>query len=109
MGWLTRLHDFGDREMIKTIALRVDVGLRQLDQQMHENRDPHEVNGLASAVGDEVKRMQFLASTLTQESLNCLYVKHNGQKILYGSFIKTAQETSEKLVSKGYSSLLIQF
>ena len=32
MGFFDRLSDFGDREQIKTTAMRIDIGLQQIEQ-----------------------------------------------------------------------------
>lgn len=101
MNWFNRLHDFGDRELVKNSAMKVEVGLRQLEQMVLENQDIRLIGGLSMAIRGEVERMQYLSSQLTQESLNCLMIKFREQKISYLSFVKKIQELSERIVNLG--------
>lgn len=101
MNWFNRLHDFGDRELVKNSAMKVEVGLRQLEQMILENQDIRLIRGLSMAIRGEVERMQCLSSQLTKESLNCLMIKFREQKISYLSFVKKIQELSERIVNLG--------
>lgn len=46
MGFFNRLTDFGDREMVRTYAMRVGTGL----QQLQETNDLNMLQGLSQAI-----------------------------------------------------------
>lgn len=97
MGFFDRLYDFGDREMVRTIALRVGVGL----QQLLSETDTFQLRGLSSAVKQEVDHMIAWASKLTMESLGCLDVKFAGGKLSYFVFLSKIKEVSDIVVRRG--------
>lgn len=75
-GIFDRLSDFGDREQIKTTAMRIDIGLQQIEQEF----EPHSLKGLCFAVADDIEYMRIQASKLSHESLASLKVRFRGQK-----------------------------
>ncbi len=102
MGLFDRLYDFGDREQVKTIALRIGVGL----QQLLSETDTFQLRGLSSAVRQEIDYMKVLASKLTKESLNCLDVKFAGGKLPYFVFVSKIKEVSDIVVERGGHPLI---
>lgn len=97
MGFLNRLSDFGDREQIKTTAMKIDIGLQQIEQEF----EPHSLKGLCFAVANEIKYMKIQASKLSQESLASLNVQFRGKKMPYFSFLQEITKISTRAVSKG--------
>lgn len=97
MGFFDRLTDFGDREQVKTAAMRINGALLQLDRES----DIFMIRGISSAIAQEVQRMQILASKLTMESINCLNVPYRGNKIPYTRFIKELERISSTIVGRG--------
>lgn len=102
MGFFDRLSDFGDREQIKTTAMRIDIGLQQIEQEF----EPHSLKGLCFAVADDIEYMRIQASKLSHESLASLKVRFRGQKIPYFSFMQKIAEASARAVRKGGTPLL---
>lgn len=102
MGFFNRLTDFGDREQIRTVAMRIDIGLQQIEAETN----PHEVGGLCFAVKQDVDYMLNLASRLTMESLNCLNVRYKGQSIPYFAFLSKISDVSDMAMRKGGHPLI---
>lgn len=102
MGFFDRLVDFGDREQVKTIARRIDIGLQQLEEACLLR----EVAGLSSTLKIEIDNMILLASKLSMESLMSLEVQYKGQKILYFIFLSKISEISDRIVTKGGHPLI---
>ena len=102
MGFFSRFSDFGDREQIRTIAMRIGVGLQQIEQE----DEPHSLKGLCSVVARDVEYMRTLASKLSQNSLASLTVQFKGQKIPYTSFLRKIDEISASAVRRGGDYLL---
>lgn len=97
MGFFDRLNDFGDRELVKTVAMRIDVGLQQLEHETSTQM----IAGLTYALREEVKNMQILANKLTYESKSCLMVKFKGSKISYFDFLSHISDISEQFINQG--------
>ena len=70
MGFFDRLYDFGDREVVRTYAMRVDVGLQQMDRTY----DLPTIKGLSTAIRNEVRDMIISAQKLSEESRSKDYV-----------------------------------
>lgn len=102
MGFFDRLSDFGDREQIKTTAMRIDIGLQQIEQEF----EPHSLKGLCFAVANDIEYMRIQTSKLSHESLASLNVRFRGQKVPYFSFMQKIAETSARAVRKGGTPLL---
>ena len=102
MGFFSRFSDFGDREQIRTIAMRIGIGLQQIEQE----DEPHSLKGLCSVVARDVEYMRTLASKLSQNSLASLTVQFKGQKIPYTSFLRKIDEISASAVRRGGDYLL---
>ncbi len=97
MGFFDRLKDFGDREWVRTSAMKIDAGIKQIE----ESHSSSEILGLSYAVKEEVENMLLLASKLTHESLSCLDVKFQGKKINFFLFVEILHEMSDKIVKRG--------
>ena len=97
MGFFDRLYDFGDREVVRTHAMKIDVGLRQIESAY----DLPTIKGLSAAIRNEVQDMMISAQKLTAESKNCLDVKYRGQKIMYYDFLSTLTNISADIVRRG--------
>lgn len=97
MGIFDRLYDFGDRELVRTIAMRVDIGLQQIEQET----DPRFLTELCIAVANDVRYMRIQASNLSYESQACLNVKYKGIKMSYFSFLQKIAEISNQVEERG--------
>jgi hypothetical protein len=97
MGFFNRLTDFGDREMVRTYAMRVGTGL----QQLQETNDLNMLQGLSQAIAQDVQNMLIQAAKLTPESMNCLNVSYKGRKIPYMSFLDEIRKFSAIVVQRG--------
>lgn len=102
MGFFDRLYDCGDREWVKTYAIRIGIGLQQIEAEV----SPQMVGGLCDAIRNEVQNMRLMASKLSNESLSCLNVKYKGQKIPYFTFLQKIKEVSDMAIKKGGCPLL---
>ena len=102
MGFFNRLTDFGDREQVRTCAMRISVGINQIESAT----SPQEIKGLSIAIKQEVQTMMMWASKLTQESINCLDVKVNGRKIMFPEFLYMLSSKSAEIVNKGGYSII---
>ena len=102
MGFFDRLNDFGERELVKAVAMRIDVGLQQLERET----SPQMIAGLTYALKEEVDNMQILANKLTYESKSCLKVKCKGTKISYFDFLSHIAIISERFINKGGCPLI---
>lgn len=102
MGFWDRLYDFGDREQVKTVAMRIDIGLQQLE----EEQDIRSLRGLCTAIRQDIEMMMLLASKLSVESLGCLKVRYKGDKISYFSFLNMISQASEDVQNRGGHSLI---
>ncbi len=102
MGFFNRLTDFGDREQVRTYAMRIGVGLNQIAN----TTSPQEIKGLSIAIKQEVQTMMMWASKLTQESINCLDVKVNGRKMMFPEFLYMLSSKSTEIVNKGGYSII---
>ena len=97
MGFFNRMKDFGDREQVRTYAMRISVGLNQIAN----STSLPEIRGLSIAIRQDVQTMMMWASKLTQESINCLDVNINGRKITFTRFIYELTQKSAEIVNKG--------
>lgn len=97
MGFFNRLTDFGDREQVRTYAMRIGVGLNQIAS----TTSPQEIKGLSIAIKQDVQTMMMWASKLSQESINCLDVTINGRKIPFAQFLNDLTQISTEIVNKG--------
>ena len=102
MGFFDRLTDFGDREQVRTYAMRIGVGLNQIASATSTS----EIKGLSIAIRQEVQTMMMWASKLSQESINCLDVDVNGRKMLFPRFMEELKQKSAKIVSRGGYSII---
>ena len=102
MGFFNRLTDFGDREQVRTCAMRIGVGLNQIACAT----SPQEIKGLSIAIKQEVQTMMMLASKLSQESKNSLEVNVNGRKIPFTHFLYELTQKSAEIVNKGGFSII---
>lgn len=102
MGFFNRLTDFGDREQVRTYAMRIGVGLNQIASAT----SPQEIKGLSIAIKQEIQTMMMWASKLSQESINCLDVNVNGRKIPFAQFLYELTQKSAEIVSKGGYSII---
>lgn len=102
MGFFNRLTDFGDREQVRTYAMRIGVGLNQIAN----TTSPQEIKGLSIAIKQEIQTMMMWASKLSQESINCLDVNVNGRKIPFAQFLYELTQKSAEIVSKGGYSII---
>ena len=53
MGFFNRLTDFGDREQVRTYAMRIGVGLSQIAS----TTSPQEIKGLSIAIKQDIQAM----------------------------------------------------
>ncbi len=97
MGLFDRFKDFGDREMVKTFAMKIDIGLQQLEQAT----DISTIKGLSFAIAQEVKKMLIQAAKLTPESTNSLKVTYRGNKIAYTAFLDIIRKASLVTTQRG--------
>ena len=102
MGFFNRLTDFGDREQVRTYAMRIGVGLNQIAN----TTSPQEIKGLSITIKQGVQTMMMWASKLTQESINCLDVKVNGRKMMFPEFLYMLSSKSTEIVNKGGYSII---
>ena len=102
MGFFDRLTDFGDREQVRTYAMRIGVRLNQIASSTSTS----EIKGLSIAIRQEVQTMMMWASKLSQESINCLDVNINGRKIAFPQFLYELQQKSAEIVNKGGFSII---
>ena len=102
MGFFNRLTDFGDREQVRTYAMRIGVGLNQIAS----STSPQEIKGLSIAIKQEIQTMMMWASKLSQESINCLDVTINGRKIPFTRFLYDLTQISTEIVNKGGFSII---
>ena len=79
MGFFNRLTDFGDREQVRTYAMRIGAGLNQISSAT----SPQEIKGLSIAIKQEVQAMMMFALKLSRESINSLDVNINGNKSVF--------------------------
>lgn len=101
MGFFSRLTDFGDREQVRTYAMRIGVGLNQISSAT----SPQEIKGLSIAIKQEIQTMMTWASKLSQESINSLDINVNGRKIPYTQFIYELTQKSAEIVNRGGFSI----
>lgn len=97
MGLFDRLKDFGDREAVKTSAMKIDIGLQQLEQTI----DMPAIKGLSFAIAQEVKTMLIQAAKLTPESTSSLKVPYRGDKIAYSRFLDMIRLESNITTQRG--------
>lgn len=97
-----RLKDFGDREMVKAFAMKIDIGLQQLEQTI----DIPTMKGLSFAIAQEVKKMLIQAAKLTPESTNSLKVTYRGDKIAYTAFLDIIRKASLFTTQRGGPPLI---
>ena len=102
MGFFNRLTDFGDREQVRTYAMRIGIGLNQIAN----TTSPQEIKGLSIAIKQDVQTMIMWASKLSQESINCLDVNVNGRKIPFRQFLYDLTQISTEIVNKGGFSII---
>ena len=102
MGFFNRLTDFGDREQVRTYAMRICVGLNQIAS----TTSPQEIKGLSIAIKQEVQTMMTWASKLSKESINSLDVKVNGRKMMFPEFLYMLSYKSAEIVNKGGYSII---
>lgn len=102
MGLFNRLTDLGDREQVRTYAMRIGVGLNQIEN----SKSLSEIRGLSIAIKQDVQTMMMWASKLTQESINCLDVTINGRKIPFTRFLYELTQKSAEIVNKGGLSII---
>lgn len=102
MGFFNRLTDFGDREQVRTYAMRIGVGLNQIENAT----SPQEIKGLSIAIKQEIQTMMMWASKLSQESINSLDVNVNGRKIRFPQFLYELTQKSAEIVNKGGFSIM---
>ena len=102
MGFFNRLTDFGDREQVRTYAMRIVVGLNQIAS----TTSPQEIKGLSIAIKQEVQTMMMWALKLSRESINCLDINVNGNKIPFTMFIDMLERESAKIVARGGFSII---
>ena len=102
MGFFDRLTDFGDRELVRTYAYRISVGLNQIKHETSETT----IRGLSYAIRQDIEAMLRVASKLTSESINCLDVKVDGGKMPYASFLGQIKTVSDEIVQKGGCRLI---
>ena len=102
MGFFDRLTDFGDREQVRTCAMRIGVGLNQIASAT----SIQEIKGLSIAIKQEIQTMMMWASKLSQESINCLDVTINGRKIPFTRFLYDLTQISTEIVNKGGFSII---
>lgn len=102
MGFFNRLTDFGDREQVRTYAMRIGIGLNQIAS----TTSPQEIKGLSIAIRQDVQTMMIWASKLSQESINCLDVTINGRKIPFRQFLYDLSQMSTEIVNKGGFSII---
>ena len=102
MGFFNRLTDFGDREQVRTYAMRIVAGLNQIAS----TTSPQEIKGLSIAIKQEVQTMMMWAFKLSRESINSLDVNVNGNKIPFTMFIDMLERESAKIVAKGGFSII---
>ena len=100
MGFFNRLTDFGDREQVRVHASRIGIGLKQIENATSIS----DIKGLSIAIKQEVQAMMMAALKLSHESINCLDVNINGNKIPFPTFINMLERESAKIVAKeGFS------
>ena len=97
MGLFDRFKDLGDREMVKTYAMRVGVGL----QQLQSASDLNMIQGLSFAIAQDVQNMLIQAAKLTPESTNSLKVTYRGNKIAYTAFLDIIRKASLFTTQRG--------
>lgn len=97
MGFFDRLNDFGDREAVRTCAMKIDIGLQQIAQEMRTDY----IKGLSSAVAREVQKMLMIAGKLTPDSKVSLTVPFRGDKIPYIMFLDKIRNMSAVIVQRG--------
>ena len=97
MGLFDRFKDLGDREMVKTFAMKIDIGLQQLEQAT----DISTIKGFSFAIAQEVKKMLIQAAKLTPESTNSLKVTYRGNKIAYTAFLDIIRKASLVTTQRG--------
>ena len=97
MGLFDRFKDFGDREMVKTFAMKIDIGLQQLEQAT----DISTIKGFSFAIAQEVKKMLIQAAKLTPESTNSLKVTYRGNKIAYTAFLDIIRKAALVTTQRG--------
>ncbi|MBQ5753753.1 MAG: hypothetical protein IIV91_06075 [Alistipes sp.] len=97
MVFFNRLYDFGDREVVRTYAMKIDIGLRQIENTYNLQT----IKGLSIAIRNEVRDMMISAQKLTAESKECLDVKYRGQKIMYYDFLSILTNISADIVRRG--------
>ena len=102
MGFFNRLTDFGDREQVRTYAMRIVVGLNQIAS----TTSPQEIKGLSIAIKQEVQTRMMWALKLSRESINSLDVNVNGNKIPFTMFIDMLERESAKIVARGGFSII---
>lgn len=102
MGFFNRLTDFGDREQVRTYAMRVSVGLNQIAS----TTSPQEIKGLSIAIKQEIQTMMMWASKLSNESINSLDVNVFGRKMLFADFLQILSSKSVEIVKKGGYSII---
>lgn len=102
MGFFSRLTDFGDREQVRTYAMRIVVGLNQIAS----TTSPQEIKGLSIAIKQEVQTMMMWAFKLSRESINSLDVNVNGNKIPFTMFVDMLERESAKIVARGGFSII---
>lgn len=82
--------------MVKTYAMRVGVGL----QQLQSASDLNMIQGLSFAIAQDVQNMLIQAAKLTPESTNSLKVTYRGNKIAYTAFLDIIRKASLLLHSE---------
>lgn len=83
--------------MVKTYAMRVGVGL----QQLQSASDLNMIQGLSFAIAQDVQNMLIQAAKLTPESTNSLKVTYRGNKIAYTAFLDIIRKASLFTTQRG--------
>ncbi len=102
------LFDFGDKAMIKTKAMRVNIGLMQLANELDKNNGTKSpaVVALSSALKKELKEIIDLSNKLSDSAKASIAIDMQGKSVSFPAFLFTIKFISDDLYNSTGLKLL---
>jgi hypothetical protein len=87
------LFDFGDKAVIQEKALRISIGISQIEDEIRKSPTSAtgELRGLAWAIKEEKEKMMQIANKLLPAARASIMVKYKGQTIHLYHFLEEIQ------------------
>jgi hypothetical protein len=93
------LFDFGDRAMIKTLAGRLMIGVKQLDEELNRSggKTTPSIRGLVYALRNDTNEMRRLSNSLSESSRTSILINMMGQNVQLDYFYLSLAMISKNL------------